>query len=514
MICRETEEYKSDERENRERDNSEGDNSEGESEGCENNERENRKDENSESENEDHDDSERQSEEGIVQSNSRGKEDRVGNLVGQSGGHQGTSIASINSTNSGRTGTMAGIDDLVDKLTQNLTHVQTDDFTKAQVEMGFGGTLVSKLPGVDMPLAQDIDEYLQRVEAAMTGKWSDAGKIALAKKYCFAQARTAAQLCEPGANGDYKVFKEALRKKFPYLVTHDEILERLSQAKRKTGQTLEAFMLELQGWMEKANKKDPSRSNDAKSNLVRTFLRTMPRRYITRVTDELRKDPDKLLADEIEYVSHRPDLKLSNEYILQNEKGQPENKREVMAVNERRNPGGKYWCVYHKRDAGHSSADCKLGKSLRSGSKGPGTYTPNPPGPSPPRPQSHGPTEFPLQGRGPQLSGPRYPYSQPSRTPGYGATYGPPQGRHPFPPGRAGRGGSNSTYQGPGGRGNGNPNRGYSPMGPQGGGNSHRGNQGGQPQMRCYQCRGYGHMARNCPTRQSDMGRHKPQGGM
>ena len=385
------------------------------------------------------------------------------------------------------------IDDLVQRLTSNLTHIQTDDFTKAQVEYGFAGTGVTRIPGVELPMAMDIDEYITRCEAAMTGKWSDAGKIALIKKYCYKTARTAAQLCEAGANGEYKTFKEALKKKFPHIVTHDQICEKLSQARREEGQTLECFMLHLQELVKRAEEKDPNRTQDAKASLVRTFLRQMPKRYINRVTDDMRNDPDKLLADAIEYVTNRPELKLSNEYILRNE-----TPKVVMGINEK----GKelslpFWCIYHKQRTAHSSTDCRLGKKENTG-KSNGQQTSQ--NKSFSRPQNLGHSNVQSRGRSsfnPKITGMNPSFPPPIRTPGFNANnHGGSSGwRNP----------TSTSYremsgaQNPRSTGRSGP-RGLAPVGSQGNSFFSHSSQQETEKTKCFKCQGWGHMSRQCPS--------------
>ena len=221
---------------------------------------------------------------------------------------------------------------MVDLLTGQITKSELNNFAKVNVELAFAGTNASSAIGNSQALAKNIHEYFEQLEASCTGPWNDVGRIALSRKHCFGPARDAAIYCEHLAKGNWGKYKEEMIAKFPVEVTIDSLFEKLTQEKRKKGETLELFMVRLLKLKFMIERLDNSKELIARDDVVRTFLRDLPKKFNSRVTPAMRANTDLLLKEAVKWAEGRPSEKLSTECILKEEV-----KDEILAMK-----GGKH----------------------------------------------------------------------------------------------------------------------------------------------------------------------------
>ena len=156
----------------------------------------------------------------------------------------------------------------------------------------------------------------------------------MARKHCFGPARDAAIYCEDLAQGNWKKYKDEMIAKFPVEVTIDSLFDKITQAKRNKGETLELFMVRLLKLKFMVERLDKSKELIARDDVIRTFLRGMPKKFHNRVTPAMRASTDLLLKEAVKWANGRPAENLSTECILKEEV-----KDEILATKEETNGG-------------------------------------------------------------------------------------------------------------------------------------------------------------------------------
>jgi len=233
------------------------------------------------------------------------------------------SVSRVNDNNgvSDISGDGNSLDSLINLLTQQLSSSEIDNHNKVSISIGFAGDGVYSHPSTTLALCGDIDEFFHAIDRATSNKnWTDGGRIALSRKYCFGEAANAGRLAHKLSGDDYNKFKSNMKGMFPKIISADDVADQIQSARRKQGETLGSFLIRLLTLRDQLDQLEPERATYTLADVVKSFLKAMPKRFSKEVTVQDKQDPHKLLKKALTFAEHHPESHLTAQAIREREK--------------------------------------------------------------------------------------------------------------------------------------------------------------------------------------------------